>query len=38
MSTVQIVRGYTHADMGVMPGTYISSLVGDYVRYNLTEY
>jgi len=38
MSCVQIVRGFTHADMGVMPGTYVSSLVGDYIRYNLTEY
>jgi len=38
VSTVQICTGYTHADMGITPGTYVSSIVGDFIRGNLTEY
>lgn len=36
--TVQIVTGHTHADMGITPGTYVSSIVGDFIRGSLTEY
>ena len=38
MSTVQIVKGHTHADLGVTPNTYVSSVVGDFIRSTLTEY
>ena len=36
--TVTMCMGYTHADLAIMPGTYVARQVGDFIRANLTEY
>lgn len=36
--TVYMMKGYTHAELAVIPGTPVSNLVGDFIRDRLTEY
>lgn len=36
--TITLVRGHTHAQLGIMPGTFIANIVGDFIRDRLTEY